>query len=35
MVVDFTVADKVDIDARKPGQTLHFETTKQDAAAWY
>ncbi|MEI5637752.1 MULTISPECIES: efflux RND transporter periplasmic adaptor subunit [unclassified Pseudoalteromonas] len=30
MVMDFAVADEVDIEALKPGQTLHFETTKQD-----
>lgn len=30
MVMDFAVADEVDIDALKAGQTLHFETTKQD-----
>ena len=33
MVMDFAVADKVDIDALKPGQTLHFETTKQDSGS--
>ncbi|WP_105265128.1 efflux RND transporter periplasmic adaptor subunit [Pseudoalteromonas sp. T1lg76] len=30
MTMDFTVADSVDIDALKSGQTLHFEVTKTD-----
>lgn len=30
MVMDFTVAESVDIDALNAGQVLHFEATKQD-----
>ncbi len=30
MTMDFTVADSVDIDALKAGQTLHFEVTKTE-----
>ena len=30
MVMDFTVAEKVDIDPLKSGQSLHFEVSKTD-----
>ncbi|TMN33692.1 efflux RND transporter periplasmic adaptor subunit [Pseudoalteromonas sp. S2755] len=30
MVMDFTVADSVNVDELNAGQTLHFEATKQD-----
>jgi Cu(I)/Ag(I) efflux system membrane fusion protein len=34
MVMDFTVAEKVDIDSLKSGQSLHFEVSKTEGGGY-